>query len=244
MVASRAANALRVAAVVGAFVPGVRTHAGTLQISPVMVELQADQPAAGVSLHNSGEKLLYGQVRVFAWSQTGTGDVLEPTQSVVASPPIVQIAPNGDQLVRLVRVVRGPVPAEQSYRLLIDEIPSADAAPAAGVQVRLRYSVPVFVAAAVPNAQPKLGWYLSKRDGAWFLTVENQGVRHVQIGALTLRNATGESYAVSNGLFGYALAGVRREWRLRLDVSADLTGAVTVDARINGQLITANVAHD
>ncbi|MGV2293387.1 fimbria/pilus periplasmic chaperone [Trinickia sp. YCB016] len=219
-------------------------QAGTLQISPVTVELRVDQPAAGVGLHNSGDTPLYGQVRVFVWTQKENGDVLEPTQSLVASPPIVQIAPNGDQLIRLVRVAPGPVPAEQSYRLLIDEIPSADTTPATGVQVRLRYSVPVFVDAAVPNAQPQLGWHLTKRDGAWLLAVENHGIRHAQIGALTLRTAAGESYVVSRGLFGYALAGSRREWRLPLDAGADLTGAVTVDGRVNGQPMTANVSHD
>ncbi|WP_322024256.1 molecular chaperone [Burkholderia sp. BCC1977] len=235
---------VRIAMPVLAAVLGVQAHASTLQISPVMVELHADQPAAGVSLRNTGDKPLYGQVRVFAWTQTSAGDVLVPTQGVVASPPIVQIAPNADQLVRLVRAAPGPVPAEQSYRLLIDEIPPADAAPANGVQVRLRYSVPVFVGSAVPNVQPQLDWHLEKHDDAWFLRVENHGARHAQIGALTLRNAAGESYAVSGGLFGYALAGTRREWRLPLKGGADLAGAITIVARINGQPVTANVAHD
>jgi fimbrial chaperone protein len=244
MAAPCLANTLRVAALVSAFVLGGLAQASTLQISPVTVELRADQPAAGVGLHNSGDKPLYGQVRVFVWTQNENGDVLEPTQSLVASPPIVQIAPNGDQLIRLVRVAPGPVATEQSYRLLIDEIPSADATPTTGVQVRLRYSVPVFVDATVPSAQPQLGWHLAKRDGAWFLAVENRGMRHAQIGALTLRNAAGQSFEVSRGLFGYALGGARREWRLPLNPSADLTGAVTVDGRINGQPMTASVSHD
>ncbi|WP_459694369.1 fimbrial biogenesis chaperone, partial [Achromobacter xylosoxidans] len=81
------------------------------------------QGATGILLRNPGATPIYGQVRVYAWDQAQGDDVLAPTQEIQASPPIIQVPPNGEQLVRLVRVSKELAPMEQSYRLVIDEIP-------------------------------------------------------------------------------------------------------------------------
>jgi fimbrial chaperone protein len=137
-------------------------QAATLQISPVMVDMSADANATGITLKNPGEKPLFGQVRVFRWDQADGEDMLTPTQDLVASPPLIQIAAHADQLVRLVRTTPAPTAAEQGYRVLIDELPEPDAAPTSGVTIRLRYSVPVFVEPAVDTGQPRLSWHLSR----------------------------------------------------------------------------------
>src|SRR5579859_6455132 len=120
-------------------------RAASLQISPVMVDMSPDMNAAGITLSNPGDQPLYGQVRVFRWDQSDTDDTLEPTTDIVASPPLIQVAPHSDQLVRLVRQAHDATATEQAYRVLIDEIPRPDVATANGVTIRLRYSVPVFV---------------------------------------------------------------------------------------------------
>ncbi|WP_336604471.1 molecular chaperone, partial [Burkholderia pseudomallei] len=75
----------------------------TLQISPVTIEMAADNPAAGVTLSNPGARPVYGQVRTFRWTQEQGDDMLAPAPELVASPPLVQIGGQGEQLVRLVR---------------------------------------------------------------------------------------------------------------------------------------------
>ena len=77
--------------------------AASLQISPVMINLRATQAATGISLQNDGDVAIYGQVRVFLWEQKGGDDVLTPTDELIASPPVMQIAPKSTLMIRLVR---------------------------------------------------------------------------------------------------------------------------------------------
>jgi len=215
--------------------------AANLQISPVMINFRADQNAAGINLQNLGDTPAYGQVRVYVWDQKGGDDNLTPTQEVVASPPIVQIGPKGSQTIRLVRTGDMASGAERTYRVLIDEI-ARDDGPAAGVDIRLRYSVPVFVAPAADRAPENLAWTFFRKDGEWTLRVVNSGQRHAQIGAMSLTNQAGKDFVISKGLFGYVLAGSSREWRLPVAKDAELDGPVAIKAFVNAKALTASGA--
>lgn len=214
---------------------GGAAGAANLQISPVMVNLRAGQGATGLSMQNMGDAPVYGQVRVYLWEQKDGDDVLTPTQDVVASPPIIQIGPKSSQIIRLVRRSQALPPTELCYRILIDEIPREDNTPAAGVDIRLRYSIPMFVLPADERRAPVLAWSVFKKDDAWMLRVRNSGNQRAQIGALAFSNAAGKQFVMAEGLFGYVLAGQLREWRLPSPADADLGGALTVKASINTQ---------
>ncbi|MFI4980280.1 MAG: molecular chaperone [Nevskiales bacterium] len=213
--------------------------AASLQVSPVTLLFQPGQPALGITLRNPGDAPLTGQVRVFAWSQDGKDDKLDPVQTLVASPPMVVIPPQGEQLVRVVRTSRQPADHEITYRLLIDELPppqeaSASTGVSGGINFRLRYSVPVFVPMAGAPAEPKLSWTLKQHDGAWFLGASNQGATHAQLSMVKLIGADGESFGVSSGLMGYALAGSGREWRLGEKFPAKLAATgLKIEAMVN-----------
>ncbi|WP_158938009.1 molecular chaperone [Burkholderia sp. S171] len=208
-------------------------QAATLQISPVMVDLQSNESATGITLRNPGDRPLYGQVRVYRWDQSNRDETLTPTQELVASPPLIQIAAQADQLVRLVRTSPAPVAAEQSYRILIDELPAPDTAATSGVMIRLRYSVPVFVEPAGKAAQPVLSWHLVRDGQGWDLRVDNAGQRRAQIAAVQLVDSAGKVHEINKGLLGYALAGRMRQWPIRLPADADMSGAVKVRAAVN-----------
>jgi fimbrial chaperone protein len=215
-------------------------RAASLQVSPVTLSFQPGQPAVGLSLRNSGDASLTGQVRVFAWTQDGKDDVLQPVQDLVASPPMVVIPPQGEQLVRVVRTKRQPTDHELTYRLLIDELPPPQGAGGSGevsggVNFRLRYSIPVFVPLPGAPGDPKLGWTLRQHDGAWYLAAANQGGTHAQLSVVRLLGANGAEFEVSAGLLGYALAGSGREWRLSDKFPAALAAAgLKVQATVNG----------
>ena len=89
---------------------------------PVMVDMAPQQGASGITLRNPDAMPVYGQVRVYAWEQRDGDDVLLPTDEIQVSPPIIQVPPRSEQLVRLVRASREPAAIEKSYRLVIDEI--------------------------------------------------------------------------------------------------------------------------
>lgn len=218
-------------------------HAASLQISPVTVDLQPTENAVGFTLRNPGDHPLYGQVRIFKWDQTNTDDALTPTQDLIASPPLIQVAPQSEQLVRLVRQAAGPSTTEQNYRILIDEIPQPETAAASGVTIRLRYSVPVFVEPAGAVGKPELSWHLVRDAQGWSLRVTNAGMRRGQISAVQLVDG-GKTYMISKGLLGYALAGRTRQWRIDPGRGADLHGALKIRANVNALPSEAPVAID
>ena len=84
------------------------------------------------------------QVRVFRWSQVMGVERLEPTADVVASPPV-----GADRRGQTISVARGtgqqtPVTAEESYRVLVDELPDPSQMKAGTVNFTVRFSLPVF----------------------------------------------------------------------------------------------------
>jgi len=214
-------------------------NAANLQISPVMINFRAGQGAAGITLQNLGDAPVYGQVRVYLWDQQQGDDVLLATQDVVASPPIIQIGPKSSQTIRLVRRAGSDKTGEQSYRVLIDEIARDDAPATSGVDIRLRYSVPVFTAPQNDRAEPQLTWQFFRKDGEWMLRLNNSGQLHAQLGAIRVTNGAGKEFPISSGLMGYALAGRVREWKLPLPKETDLSGALRIAASINGRAVTA-----
>ncbi|MBR8330917.1 fimbrial biogenesis chaperone [Burkholderia ambifaria] len=213
--------------------------AATLQITPVTIELAPSAAAASMTLSNPGGQPIYGQVRTYRWTQQNGDDVMTPTDMLAASPPLLQIGANAEQLIRLVRTGRGAPPAEESYRVLIDELPAPGTPVANGVTIRLRYSVPVFVEPDGAPASPKLDWRV-ERDGAGTrLAVDNRGGRRAQISAVRLIDARGAVHDVTRGLLGYALAGSTRRWPLKLD--AGPATFVRIQATVNAQPVEARL---
>jgi len=223
-------------------------HGANLQISPVSISFQPGQNAAGIQLQNNGDTPIYGQVRVYAWDQKDGADALSPTTALVASPPVIEIAANSAQTIRLVRragaAAAGNDGAEQTYRILIDELPRGDSQQG-NVAIRLQYSVPAFVLPADTQAAPALAWSVFQRAGAWYLRANNSGALHAQIGATTVRLGA-QTIELSKGLLGYALPGRTREWQLPPEVAKGMPASLAIQAMVNArpQSASAAVARD
>jgi len=216
-------------------------HGANLQISPVSISFQPGQNAAGIQLQNNGDTPLYGQVRVYAWDQRDGADALTPTTQLVASPPVIEIAPNSTQTIRLVRRPGAPAgAAEQTYRILIDELPRGDGQQG-NVAIRLQYSVPAFVLPVDGQAAPRLEWSTFQRGGNWHLRARNAGTLHAQIGATSVRFGERE-VDLSKGLLGYALPGRTREWQLPADVAAGMPAPLSIQAMVNTRPQSASAA--
>lgn len=230
---------------VAALCSGTAAQGANLQISPVSISFQPGQNAAGIQLQNNGDTPLYGQVRVYAWDQRDGVDALTPTTQLVASPPIIEIAGKSAQTIRLVRrgvagTAATPGGAEQTYRILIDELPRGD--PQQGnVAIRLQYSVPAFVLPADTQAAPQLEWSTFQRAGAWHLRARNTGALHAQIGATSVTVGS-RDVVLSKGLLGYALPGRTREWALPADVAGALPAPLAIDTTVNAKPQSARAA--
>jgi fimbrial chaperone protein len=187
------------------------SHAASLQVSPVSLEVAAPGAAATITLRNEGTAPLNAQVRVFRWTQAHGEEKLEPTDDVVASPPIAALAPRTDYTVRLVRVSKRPVSSGESYRLLVDELPDPKARQNRVVTLVMRYSIPVFFYPREAG-DAKLAWSVEHRDGKVYVSAANGGDRHVRIAALTLRDGNGATVSFGTGLTGYVLGRSTMRW--------------------------------
>lgn len=214
--------------------------ASGLQIAPVALTLQAEQRADGVWLSNTSDNAINAQVRVYRWTQDNFTDRLTPSRELVISPPMLQLAPGGRQLIRIIRTNPVPNTVEDAYRLVIDELPPAQAL-ANKLQFVLRYSAPVFIQpAGSKNSSAQLQWRLQHVDGQTFLDVNNQGNNHAQLSTLTWINANGIRHVVSAGLLGYVLPGSTMRWILSpADNAAQRSGKVEVV--VNGQEIVQDL---
>ncbi|VWC84910.1 pilus assembly protein PapD [Burkholderia lata] len=213
--------------------------AATLQITPVTIELPPSAAATSVMLDNPGGRPIYGQVRTYRWTQENGDDVMTPTDALAASPPLLQIGANAGQLIRLVRTALDAPAAEESYRVLIDELPAPGTPVENGITIRLRYSVPVFVEPPGMPAPPRLAWRVERDAQGLRLAVDNRGGRRAQLSAVRLVDAQGATHEVARGLLGYALAGSTRRWPLKLDARA--ASFVKVQATVNAQPVEAQL---
>ncbi len=206
-------------------------HAAGLQVKPVGIELQAPAAASKLVLTNKSRKPITAQVRIFRWKQKNGRDVLERTRMVVASPPLLKMRPRREYIVRVVRLSKTPVAGEESYRLLVDEVPQRKRRQT-GVIFALRYSIPVFF--VQPGATPpKVSWRARVRNGRLVLMANNAGQRHEKISKLRVVLPGGRVKTLFPGLAGYVLGKSARQWQTPLKVRKGAT--ITIKGQgING----------
>lgn len=224
---------------------GAPVHAASLQVSPTSVTLQAERNADGLTLRNTGTTTLHAQVRVYRWTQHDGDDRMEPSRDIAASPPMVELAPGAQQLVRVIRLAAPPATSETAYRLIVDELPlestGGEARP--GLQFVLRYSIPVFLlpqggAEVAPALRVRVG---SDGEGS-FIQIDNDGLRHAQVADLAYVDAGGGRHVVAPGLSGYVLPGAHKRWQLPSTFTVSNTG--TFKARINGEPVERSLSLD
>jgi fimbrial chaperone protein len=186
--------------------------AGSLQVEPVLIDVTtAGSAASTVTLHNAGTTPINAQVRVFRWSQANGEEKLEPTDDVAASPPVLTIGPNGKNIVRIIRQTKQPVVGEESYRLLVDQLPDLSQQKNGGVNLMVRYSIPVFFGASNKKS-PTLAWSVAVKGDKVTLSAHNTGDRRLRISALTIQDAGGRKISLGSGLAGYALGQSTKSW--------------------------------
>ena len=207
-------------------------EATSLQVAPTSLQLEARQRAGELWLTNSGTSPVKLQVRVFRWVQQGGQEQLLPTDELMASPPMQELAAGQQQLVRVMRPTREPPAAQQYYRLIVDEVPDL-ATRAEGMQFVLRYSIPVFVQPASGKLAPQLQARLvTLGDGRNGVEVANSGNSYAQIADLALGSAQ-RPRIVHPGLLGYVLPGQVMRWpieRTAIDRDND-----QITAKLNGE---------
>ena len=221
-----------------AFAACAPAGAGSLQVEPVLVDIVAPGAASTVTLRNEGTTPIDAQIRVYRWSLVNGKERLDPTDDVVASPPSVTLTPKGQYVARIVRVSKQPVVGEESYRLLVDQLPDLSQQRNGAVNLMVRYSIPVFFGTS-NKKNPTVAWSVATNGDKITLTARNSGDRRLRISALRLRhNDSGKSLSFGNGLAGYALGQSAVSWTVPRQGFA-ASGSVSVVAQSDGGPIQA-----
>lgn len=226
-----------------AVVTGQAHAAATILLWPIDPWLSADAKATELWIQNQGNSATTMQVRIVRWKQEGGYERYTAQQDVVASPPIVTIGKGSKQLIRLIKQGTIPMGVEQAYRIIVDEIPQADAKadPTIGLKLQMRYSIPLFVyGQGIPTIKEgahhalvesnNLSWRVTQEEGHPALEVRNRGDVHVRLSQVTLEQG-GQKRTVADGLLGYVLPGSTRSWPIPAGIRQPDQMSAQINAR-------------
>jgi fimbrial chaperone protein len=216
-------------------------EANSLRVAPILLDVAAPGATTVLNLRNEGDQKLHVQIRVFRWTGTQSEPTLEPTNDVVVSPPAAMLTSGTEYVVRVVRVSKLPVVGEESYRILVDEVPDAAGDRANTVRFAMRYSIPVFFAASATPAA-NVSWSLAAKGNTTVLIASNSGGRRMRVANLKLIGARGATLLQRAGLVGYALGKTSVAFALPSGGKSGLQGPLRVVAESETGAVNAVVA--
>ncbi|UXI02017.1 molecular chaperone [Photobacterium sp. TY1-4] len=204
----------------------VISAANSLLIWPIYPKILANQKATSVWIENRGRNTAFLQVRIFRWDQRDGQDIFATQTQLLATPPFVQIPAGEKQLIRVIDQTLENQTQEYAFRVLIDELPPLrppgqpeDQHSRMGVNIRMRYSLPLFVygkgfaeAGAQRIATPSLQAWLVTEAGEHYLRIWNHGRYHVRLTNMDVSTDENSAQFSIPGLAGYILPNQYRQW--------------------------------
>ena len=191
------------------------SQGASLRVSPVRVNLDEATKSATVEVMNTSNQVTSMQVEVVGWSQTEDGiDIYEPSDDLIAVPPIFRLEPGSKQVVRI-GLFGEQAATEGSFRVFFSELPQEQPGrpQVSQIRMRLRIGIPVFVTSLeVPN--PRLEMIYSVRnDEKLRVKFQNLGNTHVQVKWLY---ALEDGDVIADTAGAYILPGTTREFELKV----------------------------
>lgn len=213
----------------------VSSSFAALLVWPTRLQMETAENGTALWLENRGNKPKVIQVRVFSWDLVDGQPQLSEQKMVAASPPMAEIAPGDRQLIRLMKLTPVAAQKEQTFRVVVDEIPQVknteDAAEgddqnstgSSGINFQMRYSIPLFVYGeglsssamekqTLDNIKPTLSWRIIKENDAQWLEVQNDGLFHVHLNKISFPDVAQPQDDLQ--LSGYVLAGSKARWQI------------------------------
>ncbi|WP_079212697.1 fimbrial biogenesis chaperone [Brucella pituitosa] len=203
--------------------------AASLRVAPVLIDLTAPTAASSLRIWNDAKQPVDVQVRIYRWRQTGGVDAYTPATDVMVSPPMSRLRPGGENMVRVVRTSKKPVSGEESYRLIVDELPDNGTQRSGTVSLVVRHSIPVFF--SQPGIAPEsTTWSVVRRANGYQVTVSNKGDKRLRVSDLSLEAANGP-VASEKGLVGYILGQSSMSWLVPGKHNVQAGGSLKISAQ-------------
>lgn len=205
--------------------------AGSFQLEPLRLHFDRPGDIQSVRVRNTGAEPLVLQVEAFGWQQSDRGDDYQPTRTLLATPPMITIGPDEDQVIRVALREVPQDAGESAYRIYFHEVPQAPSATFRGLQMALRVGIPVFVGPpGVALAAHPIWRARRTTKGGVVLSVLNQGNAHFHIRELQVRDGA-DADLLQDGPV-YVLPGQTHQWNIEAS-RARQSGPLQVNAVSN-----------
>lgn len=177
-----------------------------LRVSPYRVVVTEPNRLGLFKIVNTSDQPMNVQLRSTGWQQINNEDEYSRTSDVFVNPPMAKLAPHSEQTVRFIRISKKPIKEEETYKLIVDELPADILRRKPGeVSFVARYIMPVFY---VPKTKvaPHVTWSAKRSGNKLLLTATNNGNGHLKITAVKFYSGNKELQTVKN-FMGYVLKG-------------------------------------
>jgi fimbrial chaperone protein len=206
--------------------------AAQFTITPVRIFMTSKDRAVAVTVSNDSDEEVVMQADLYSWKQKLDGsDDLVLTEDLILTPPILKLPPRGRQVVRLARLTPPPAGVQQSYRLIVRELPEARSSAQIQLQVALAFSLPVFISPPGVKRDLQCGVERAAPDQVR-ASCSNAGSAYTQIRTLEVLDEKGAKLAARDS-GGYLLPTVKRSFDIK-----------RADGKIPGGKVKLQVALD
>jgi fimbrial chaperone protein len=189
-------------------------HAAQFTITPVRIFMTPKDRAVAVTVSNDSDEEVVMQADLYTWKQKADGsDDLVLTEDLILTPPILKLPPRGRQVVRLARLTPPPAGVQQTYRLIMREVPEARTSTNIQLQVALAFSLPVFITPPGVKRDLQCGVERAAPDQVRAVC-NNAGTAYTQIRALEVLDDKGARIATRE-TGGYLLPAVKRSFDIK-----------------------------
>lgn len=209
---SRLAASLALALCAGA------AGAADLSLMPVAVHLDRANDRTTVQVVNNGTAPVVLQADAIAWRRDAGIDRDEASDDLIVNPSVFTIAPGRTQVLRVGLRRTTAAEHEQTYRMVLREIPQPEAPGTPSVQGNVRVlvtmRVPVYVAPAAVRREER--WQSRYDDqGRLVAHVTNTGNVHYKVGSVRLEGDDARLAVVTKGSESVLFPGESRSFQLQ-----------------------------
>lgn len=186
----------------------------SFEVSPIRVTFLPNESSTLMTVRNDGDQKLRLQINVMAWDQGKDGEMaLKPTNDIIFYPTLLTVDPGAQRNLR-VGTKGSAVAKEQSYRILVEELPSNVKIQGSGVRIVTKMSIPIFIKPAKAEVK-NLIERIALRGADVSFDVKNQGNVHIQPREVRVKGTgADDSLQLERKTPGwYILAGGLREYR-------------------------------
>ena len=193
--------------------PSAPVWAGSFSVSPLRVDFSPRSQTGALTIRSRQDADVVIEAQVMAWTQIDGEDRLTDTRDVLVSPVVFSLPANGSQLVRVALQHAIDPERELSYRLILTEVPQTTEF--SGLNVALRISLPIFVAAAAP-APSALEWSAVSDGDTLDLTAHNVGNAHARVLNFSVASLAAPERTVVEQTAAYILPDQARTWPIAI----------------------------